>query len=110
MDYMEQSTIHIKAPHEIHIGAKVMAAKRRTSMNQYVIDLIDADLNNHQMDRVEITQGINAARSATPEQKKIIKKAIKVFDEMALDPTKGKVDIRFCKHNQVRGLCKKGCK
>lgn len=44
MDCMEQSIIHIKAPHTVHISAKVLAARQQISMNQYIINLIVKDL------------------------------------------------------------------
>lgn len=80
MDYMEQSTIHIKAPHEVHIAAKVKAAKRRTSMNQYVIDLIKADVGEKELEIVE--PSIIAFHKATPKQKKTIIKAEKIMGEL----------------------------
>lgn len=86
MDNMELSTIHIKAPHEIHIGAKVMAAKRSTSMNQYVVDLIKADMEGNNVPPVEVRQGIKAFRKASPKQKKVIEKATKVMDDLLSVP------------------------
>lgn len=84
MDYMEQSTLHIKAPHQVHIAAKVKAAQRRTSMNQYVIDLIKADIGDKELEDVE--KGIVAFEKASPKQKKTIVKAQKVIEDLTEIP------------------------
>lgn len=112
---MEQSTLHIKAPHEIHIGAKVMAAKRSTSMNQYVIDLIKHDLEKNEMPLVDIEQGINLYRSATPKQRNIIQKASVVIDEIVPKISAERLSNGLCKIHGTplddRGRCmQKGCK
>jgi hypothetical protein len=110
MDYMEQSTMHIKAPHPIHIGAKVMAAKRRTSMNQYVIDLIRCDLEDNDMPLVDIEEGISIFNKATPKQKQVLAKASKVVDDLGKVQTPTTVR-GLCEHFQPKGEClQKGCK
>ena len=37
---MEQSTLHIKAPHDLHIAIKVAAMESDKSMNQFVVDTL----------------------------------------------------------------------
>lgn len=78
MDYMEQSTLHLKVPHDIHISAKVMAAKSRISMNQYVINLIEADMGKKKVAKEIIREGIAIAREIAPS---------KLQDPVNLDPT-----------------------
>lgn len=87
MDYMEQSTLHIKAPHEIHIGAKVMAAQRRTSMNQYVVDLIKADMKNSSLPPASVKSTVESFETATPKQKKVIAKAAQVLKDVTKKDT-----------------------
>jgi hypothetical protein len=85
MDYMEQSTLHIKAPHDVHIGAKVLAARRGISMNQLVVSLIEADMAASQLEPAFVHAGVSAARKASPAQKKIIKKAVNVMESLTSD-------------------------
>ena len=59
-----------------------MAAKRSISMNQYIVDLIDADLKGNNMPKASIASGIEIARIATPKQKKVIEKASKTINEI----------------------------
>lgn len=74
MEQIEYSTIHIKAPHTTHIGAKVLAAKNGRSMNQLIIDLIDAAMKADGMDRDFVEAGIQAYRKSTPKQRKVLEK------------------------------------
>lgn len=111
MEHIERSVIHIKAPHTIHIGAKVMAAKHRTSMNQYVIDLIEADMTNNEMPQAEVKKGIDLYREATPKQRKVIGKAAKTIDEILVpqDKTSGGTALfpkRVATERLSNGLCK----
>jgi hypothetical protein len=110
MDYMEQSIIHIKAPHEIHIGAKVLAAQRGISMNQLIVDLIEAAINGDSYKPMEIKERILAARKATPE--KVISRAAEVYKELTKS---NRFEGPLCKIHgtplDARGKClQKGCK
>lgn len=119
---MEQSIIHIKAPHVVHIGAKAKAAMSGTSMNGYIVKLIQDDLkaSGHSLDTVQL--GIDLARSelvATP--KTIISKNRKgqIVSRIGEQPD-GTIGIQrdlrgICKFHAVpldsRGKClQKGCK
>lgn len=87
MDYMiqtiqEKSTLHLKVDHAVHIGAKIMAAKRATTMNQYVADLIIADMEGNDMPILVIQEGIDLYRKATSTEKKHIQKAAEVVDSL----------------------------
>lgn len=70
---MEQSTLHIKAPHELHLAAKVKAARLGISMNQYVVDLIGQDIGTKEVAHADA--GIKVYREViskfveTPAQK-----------------------------------------
>ncbi len=79
---MEQSILHIKAPHDVHIGAKVMAAKQGISMNQLVVDLLIAAMEYDGPQRETVQAGIRMARNANPEQKKILDKAAEVTTDL----------------------------
>lgn len=113
---MEQSTLHIKAPHEIHIAAKVLAAQRSISMNQYVVDLIKADMTGNAMEPAEVITGIELARKATPEQKKTLHAASQVVDDIVHPvPIHVRTLYKLCKVHDTpldgRGKClQKGCK
>lgn len=76
MDYMEQSTMHLKVPHTVHIAAKVRAAQIRTSMNQYVIDLIRKDMKVNDIDESEVAIGIDIYRSLDEEERDTFNKII----------------------------------
>ena len=83
-------------------------------MNQYVIDLIEADMKGNELDKTELAEGIEIIRKATPKQKKVLDKAVEVFEELGVEPDKKKVEKiskQFCEHFQLKGQClTKGCK
>lgn len=90
-------------------------------MNQYVVDLIQADLDHQQLPIETIDKGIALAKSASPKQKKILQKASKVIDEIEplLVPPVAKNIPResngLCKLHgtplDANGFClQKGCK
>lgn len=64
---MEQSTLHIKAPSQLHIATKVQAAKLSKTMNQYILDLITQDLTKNGNGFDSIYAGRVWGKSKTPD-------------------------------------------
>lgn len=116
MEHMEHSTIHIKAPHHIHIGAKVKAAQTGTSMNQYIVNLITEDLGQQLLESAE--EGIKLHKRVYKEVEDIKKlkapeKFIPLEDSLLQHlPKPEKVKGGRCPHgfNLVVSTCKFGCK
>lgn len=118
---MDKSILHIKAPHELHIAAKVFAIKQGKSMNQYVVDLIRADVGEADLAAIEV--GIKVYREDKPKTPTEVidgaKRAMTVLNEpeKILEKIKktaaGKPNL--CKQHGTpldsRGRCMiKGCK
>lgn len=105
---MEQSTLHIKAPHHIHIAAKAMAMSTGTSMNQFVVDLIKAEMDRQGWTEEEAIEGINTYRRIF-KGKQIFEKE-KVSKQPKVAETKKEVSQRIttgvCKHGYAAAMCK----
>lgn len=111
---MEQSVIHIKAPHVIHIAAKVNAAKVGKSMNQYVIDLIAKDTGEDSLGQME--HGLKILREDNPKNiTELVKTAAKAGATYIEKTKQPMIKGAFCKNGhpipEGRTRCLgKGCK
>jgi hypothetical protein len=102
------STIHIKAPKEIHIGAKVLAAKKRMSMNLFIVELIRKEMEDSGEDPNYVREIIEEANVMRQEFPKTYKKTMTAFKKA--DPVTTKQftspDIKMCKHGSDPRFCK----
>lgn len=93
---MEQSTIHLKVPHWIHIGAKTAAILSGTSMNQYVVDLIKADFTKRGFEQKTIQEGIDSYRIMSAEfpvaTKQLLKDLVEPTQYASLERHTGGLD------------------
>lgn len=109
MDYLDtikgSSTLHIKCDKRLHIGMKVEAMKTGKSMNQFVVDLMEAAL------RPESFAAKVAPRSSEPKKVPPVIKESFISKPIIPQPTPVKSEkvYEFCKHDQVKGFCRQGC-
>lgn len=106
MDYMEQSTLHIKLPKHLHMAAKVNAARAGKPMNQYLVDLLVGDTPSSRLDDQDLQPTKNPHDTVKADGPLKVSPPTLSSDRLAQG---------LCKIHQIpldtRGRClQKGCK